>query len=105
MVSIQRDLLQQGLQPACCNLKHNDDLEKLNSKCTDIAARLRSEEKLRKKAAKKGDQNLQLVESLNCNFCEVKLESISKLQVHVRLHDMDPKSVQTEEKCEIKVEK
>ena len=86
------------------HLKYNDDIDKLNSKCTDLVARLKSEEKLRKKEAKK-HHNEQFSESLSCKVCEVKFQSISKLQAHVRIHHMEPKSVQTEDKCEIKSEK
>ena len=53
----------------------------------------------------KRDLNEQVCESFICKVREVELESLSKLQVHIRIHHMEPKSVQTEDKCEIKSEK
>jgi hypothetical protein len=92
------------------NLQLNEKLDKLNSEYSDLVAKSKNEEKARNRAAKNDDRKELLKvkfgsENLVCNLCDSRLESLAKVRNHDRIHHMEAKSVQTEDYCDIKVDK
>ena len=87
------------------NIKTSETLAKAKSEYSDLSAKVRKEEKNKKKIEKKNNVLPDHNEIFTCSVCDDKLESMDKLKSHVRIHHMQIKSVQTEENDDIKVDK
>jgi hypothetical protein len=83
------------------NDKINENLVQVNLEYTKFVAKVRNEEKPRQNMAKRSEKKKSCSEKFECNICNicnVRLESIVKVKNHEKIHHMQTKSAQTEDK-------